>query len=166
MTSFVICHLPRNCIIVLRIYINICGWMLFYSVLKIPNIMCHSPGNLYVWHVKTLRPKLNGWPIADIEMHPLEWKIQYSNFNEVYLSGRKWQFPHLAITVSPRLEVESSGHAWLEGCNFQRKRPLAPTGYRHRHPADENIDEYYMNSCIVTTFYFFCKSILISTVFW
>ena len=49
----------------------------------------------------------------------------------------KWikrkQFPHLAIAVSPRLEVESSGHAWLDGCNFQRKQLLAPTEYRQRH---------------------------------
>ena len=55
------------------------------------------------------------------------------------------QFPHLAIAVSPRLEVESSGHAWLDGCNFQRKQPLAPTEYHQRHfvqiPADENIDD-------------------------
>ena len=51
------------------------------------------------------------------------------------------EFPHLAIAVSPRLEVKSSGHAWLDGCNFQRKRLLAPTGYRHRNPADENIDD-------------------------
>ena len=51
------------------------------------------------------------------------------------------QFPHLAIAVSPRLEVESSGHAWLDGCNFQRKRLLVPMGYRHRYPADENIDD-------------------------
>ena len=31
------------------------------------------------------------------------------------------QFPHLAIAVSPRLEVESSGHAWLDGCNFHQR---------------------------------------------
>ena len=43
------------------------------------------------------------------------------------------EFPHLAIVVSPRLEVESSGHAWLDGCNFQRKQLLAPE-YRQRHP--------------------------------
>ena len=43
------------------------------------------------------------------------------------------QFAHLAIAVSPRLEVESSGHAWLDGCNFQRKQLLAPTEYRQRH---------------------------------
>ena len=54
------------------------------------------------------------------------------------------QFPHLAIAVSPRLEVESSGHAWLDGCNFQRKQLLAPTEYRQRcaensGAADENI---------------------------
>ena len=51
------------------------------------------------------------------------------------------EFPHLAIAVSPWLEVESSDHAWLGGCNFQRKRLLVPTGYRHRHPTDENIDD-------------------------
>ena len=33
------------------------------------------------------------------------------------------QFGHLAIAVSPRLEVEIGGHASLDGCNFQRKRP-------------------------------------------
>ena len=46
------------------------------------------------------------------------------------------------------MEVESSGHAWLDGCNFQQKRLLAPTGYLQRQPActedagaaDENID--------------------------
>ena len=51
------------------------------------------------------------------------------------------QFPHLATAVSPRLEVESNGHAWLDRCNFQRKRLLATTEYRHRQPADENIDD-------------------------
>ena len=30
------------------------------------------------------------------------------------------QFRHLAIAVSLRLEVEISGHASLDGCNFQR----------------------------------------------
>ena len=34
-----------------------------------------------------------------------------------------FQFGHLAIAVSPRLEVEIGGHASLDGCNFQRKRP-------------------------------------------
>ena len=58
----------------------------------------------------------------------------------IHRHGHISEFPHLAIAVSPRLEVESSGHAWLDGCNFQRKRLLAPMGYRHRHPADENID--------------------------
>ena len=43
------------------------------------------------------------------------------------------QFGHLAIAVSPRLEVEISGHASLGGCNFQRKRP-GPTEYCQRHP--------------------------------
>ena len=33
------------------------------------------------------------------------------------------EFGHLAIAVSPRLEVEIGGHASLDGCNFQRKRP-------------------------------------------
>ena len=36
---------------------------------------------------------------------------------------RPSEFGHLAIAVSPRLEVEISGHASLDGCNFQRKRP-------------------------------------------
>ena len=43
------------------------------------------------------------------------------------------QFPHLAIAVSQRLEVKSSGHAWLDGCNFQRKQLLVPTEYRQSH---------------------------------
>ena len=29
----------------------------------------------------------------------------------------------------------------IMGCYVQRKRLLAPTGCRHRHPADENIDD-------------------------
>ena len=40
------------------------------------------------------------------------------------------QFGHLAIAVSPRLEVEIGGHASLDGCNFQRKRP-GPHGVPH-----------------------------------
>ena len=36
------------------------------------------------------------------------------------------KFPHLAIAVSPQLEVESSGHASMDGCNFQRKQLLPP----------------------------------------
>ena len=62
------------------------------------------------------------------------------------------QFPHFAIAVSPRLEVESSGHAWLDGCNFQRKRLLG----RQRHPVRaEMMREIYINSGTVTTLYFF-----------
>ena len=58
------------------------------------------------------------------------------------------QFPHLAIAVSPRLEVESSGHAWLDGCNFQRKQlpaphgvPPAPLCVDNSGAANENIDD-------------------------
>ena len=48
-----------------------------------------------------------------------------------------------------RLEVESSGHTWLDVCNFQWKRLLPLTEYRQRHPvriedyaaADENIED-------------------------
>ena len=36
------------------------------------------------------------------------------------------QFGHLAIAVSSRLEVQIGGHASLNGCNFQRKRPVPP----------------------------------------
>ena len=62
-----------------------------------------------------------------------------ASYRNICMKNR--QFSHLAIAVSPRNEMESSGHAWLDGCNFQQKRLLAPTGYRHRHPADENIDD-------------------------
>ena len=66
------------------------------------------------------------------------------------------QFPHLAIAVSPRMEVKSSGHAWLDGCNFQRKRLLAPTQCRQRHSVrTEMMREIYMNSSTTTTLYFF-----------
>ena len=57
------------------------------------------------------------------------------------------QLPHLAIVVSPQLEMESSGHAWLDGCNFQRKWLLAPmeyvsdTLYLGFRAADENMDD-------------------------
>ena len=50
------------------------------------------------------------------------------------------EFPHLAFAVSPRLEVESSGHDWLDGCNFQRKQLLAPTEYRQRHPVQRILE--------------------------
>ena len=64
------------------------------------------------------------------------------NIMENMKSDISWaEFPHLAIVVSPRLEVESRGHAWLDGCNFQQKWLLAPTWYSQRHPADENIDD-------------------------
>ena len=33
------------------------------------------------------------------------------------------KFGHLTIAVSLRLEVQIGGHASLNGCNFQRKRP-------------------------------------------
>ena len=54
-------------------------------------------------------------------------------------------FGHLAIAVSPRLEVEIGGHASLDGCNFQRKRP-GPHGVPpappcvHRLPCVNNND--------------------------
>ena len=87
------------------------------------------------------------------------WPVDYSdkrtsNADSIFLSWRHlvmvvapnvvdteaWsatsQFPHLAIAVSPRLEVKSSGHTWLDGCNFQRKRLLAPTGYAIATRAD------------------------------
>ena len=73
---------------------------------------------------------LNHRPLGDVVVI---WNMLISNMTS--------EFPHLAIAVSPRLEVKSSGHAWLDGCNFQRKRLLAPTGYSHRHPANENIDD-------------------------
>ena len=47
------------------------------------------------------------------------------------------------------MEVESSGHAWLDGCNFQQKQLLAPNEYLQRHPlctedsgaAEENLND-------------------------
>ena len=83
------------------------------------------------------------------KMNEFWWKFHWSLFPRV-------QFPHLAIAVSPRMEVKSSGHAWLDGCNFQRKRLLAPTQCRQRHSVrTEMMREIYMNSSTTTTLYFF-----------
>ena len=98
---------------------------------------------------------LMGWCLA-LSGHQQFWFSQYflycmcfpqmSTFNDILtlcvlmgwclaLSGHQQKnvgsriffvFPHLAIAVSPRLEVESSSHAWLDGCNFQWKQLLAP----------------------------------------
>ena len=73
-----------------------------------------------------------------------------------WLASHIQQFPHLAIAVSPRMEVKSSGHAWLDGCNFQRKRLLAPTQCHQRHSVrTEMMREIYTNSSTTTTLYFF-----------
>ena len=64
------------------------------------------------------------------------------------------QFPHLAIAVSPRLGVKNSSHAWLDGCNLQRKRLLAPTECHQRHPVrTEMMRDIYINSGTVATLY-------------
>ena len=75
------------------------------------------------------------------------------------------EFPHVAIAVSPQLEVESNGHAWLDVCNCQRKRLLAPrstdstTLWVQRIPKRPMrtymIRRIYMNSGTVTTLYFY-----------
>ena len=75
----------------------------------------------------------------------LNWRRQRRQHRHLGLH----QFPYLAIPVSPRLEVENSGRAWLYGCNFQQKQPLPPMKYQQHHPArtddsesaDENIDD-------------------------
>ena len=59
-------------------------------------------------------------PLAWLGILPV-WQAIFIRADITYLKPRK--FGHLAIAVSPRLEVEIGGHASLDGCNFQRKRP-------------------------------------------
>ena len=109
-----------------------------------------GPINFFIWDSKSYLPITYTFRDERTSMSMI-YTIQRKAFR-----GISKQFPHLAIAVSPRMEVKSSGHAWLDGCNFQRKRLLCPTQCRQRHSVrTEMMREIYMNSSTTTTLYFF-----------
>ena len=71
--------------------------------------------------------------VLTLQIFPNCWPLGPGTISSIHVKVASLEFPHLAIAISPRLEVESSG--WV-GATFggSSSRPLAPTEYRKRHP--------------------------------
>ena len=85
--------------------------------------------------------------VLTLQIFPNCWPLGPGTISSILVKVAFLEFPHLAIAISPRLEVESRGYAWLGGCNFQRKQLQAPGphGVPQAPPCADNsgaTDEY------------------------
>ena len=141
---------------------KLCRWCienkLTKSIEKTNFVLFHTPNKPLVKNRREIETEAMNIKCVDVVIYlgvtideKLTWNAHVENVCNSLL-----KFPHLAIAVSPQMEVKSSGHVWLDGCNFHRKRLLASTQCRQRHPVrTEMMWEIYMKSSTATTLHFF-----------